>query len=177
MSLASAPCFKLPPTVECIAQAYCLGIGKKIYNRAKVCGSCLERYDCQQLRLWAYNNPDALTLIEDNYLIKQRRKQNVEAHNRYLCAFEDPDFELCPWRHRDSNLRGTRLNCKIVQRKGKACGKCWKRRASKILVLEYFTPTRLCYEELERAVTTSDGPGEGSGEEDDDVEGYNIVSA
>jgi hypothetical protein len=177
MSLASAPCFKLPPTVECIAQAYCLGIGKKIYNRAKVCSSCLERYDCQQLRLWAYNDPDALTLIDDEYLSKQRRKQNVEAHNRYLCAFEDPDFELCPWRHRDSNLRGTRLNCKIVQRKGKACGKCWKRRGFKILVLQYFTPTRLCYEELERAVTTSDGPGEETGEDDDDVEGYNIVSA
>jgi hypothetical protein len=177
MSLASAPCFKLPPTVECIAQAYCLGIGKKIYNRAKVCSSCLERYDCQQLRLWAYNDPDALTLIDDEYLSKQRRKQNVEAHNRYLCAFEDPDFELCPWRHRDSNLRGTRLNCKIVQRKGKACGKCWKRRGFKILVLQYFTPTRLCYEELERAVTTSDGPGEETGEDDDEVEGYNIVSA
>jgi hypothetical protein len=176
MSLASAPCFKLPPTVECIAQAYCLGIGKKIYNRAKVCSSCLERYDCQQLRLWAYNDPDALTLIDDEYLSKQRRKQNVEAHNRYLCAFEDPDFELCPWRHRDSNLRGTRLNCKIVQRKGKACGKCWKRRGFKILVLQYFTPTQLCYEELERAVTTSYGPGEEMGD-DDDVEGYNIVPA
>jgi hypothetical protein len=178
MSLASAPNFKPPPTVECIAQAYCLGIGKKIHNPAKVCSSCLERYDCQQLRSWAYNNTAALALIEEAYYLKQTRKQNIELHNRYLCAFEDPDYDFCQWRHRDLNLRGTRLNCKTVRRKGKACDRCWRRRGRKIGVLQYFTPAKLCYEELEKAVTTlagSEEETEQTEDEDDDVEGYNIV--
>jgi hypothetical protein len=176
MSLASAPSFKLPPSVECISQGYCLAIGRKVYNPGKVCSSCLERYDCQQLRTWAYNNIDALALIEEEYRLKQTRKQNIEAHNRYLCAFEDPDYELCLWRRCDLNLRGTRLNCKTVRQKGKACDKCWKRRSRKIGVIQYFTPTRLCYEELERAVTTlDDDSGEDTEVADDDVEGYNIV--
>jgi hypothetical protein len=176
MSAASPPIFKPPPIVECIAEGYCLGTGKKVYHPEKVCETCLNRYDCQQLRKWASLNTLALAIIEEEYNRRQIRKDNIESHNCYLCAFEDPDFEHCRWRQLDFNLRGIRLDCKTVRHKGKACSKCWGRRIRKIGVLQYFTPTALCHEELERAVTRSEDTGGGAEEEeDDDVEGYNIV--
>lgn len=71
-----------------------------------------------------------------------------------------------------------RLDCKTLRRKGRACDRCWKRRIHKIGILQYFTPTALCHEELERIVTRSEGTGgeaEEDDDDDDDVEGYNIV--
>jgi hypothetical protein len=167
--------FKSPPVVECIAHVHCLGIGKKIHCPDKICNSCLTRYDPQQLRTWANNNTVALTIIEGEVLRKQELKRNIESHRRYLCAFEDPDFQHCRWRYHDLNLRGTRLNCGTVRWKGKACEKCWRKRLHKIEIVQYFTPTGLCHEESDKIVTTLEGTGEGVEGEDDDVEGYNLV--
>jgi hypothetical protein len=190
MSTASRPTFKLPPSVKCIAQGHCLGVGRKVYYSKTVCATCLKRYDCQQLRIWASNDTSALALVQKEYVNRQLQKRNIESCNRYLCAFEDPDFEHCRWRHRDLNLRGTRLNCNTVRRKGTACKKCWNRRIRKIRVLQYFTPTALCHEELERIVRRPEDAGEGAVEEDqeeeeeeedddddddDDVEGYHVT--
>lgn len=178
MSTASHIDFKPPPIVSCIAQGHCLGIGRKVHCPDKICIACLKRYDCRQLRTWAHNNASALALVEEEYAIRQYRKQNTESCGHYLCCFEDPDFEDCRWRYRDLNLRGTRLNCKTVRQKGKACKKCWNRRERRFNVVQYFTPTALCHEELERSLTVSEDAGDGEEEEDDDdVEGYNTVLA
>jgi hypothetical protein len=176
MSTTSHHTFRPPPIVECIASGHCLGIGKKVYHPGKVCATCLQRYDCQQLRTWASNNAHTLALVGEEYKRRQTRRRNIESCNRYLCAFEDPDFEHCQWRRRDYNLRGTRLNCKRVGQKGRVCDKCWRRRERKVGVTQYFTRAALCHEELESVVTSPEDAGEGTEEEDDDdVEGYNTI--
>jgi hypothetical protein len=169
--------FKPPPIVECIVQGHCLGFGRKIHCPDKVCNSCLKRHDFQQLRSWARNNATALELVEAEVLRKQELKQNIEAHGRYLCAFEDPDYQYCRWRQCDLNLRGTRLNCGSVRRKGRACSRCWRRRLRKIGIVQYFTPTGLCHEESDKIVTAPETAAEeeSEDEDDDDVEGYNLV--
>ncbi|KAF2029085.1 hypothetical protein EK21DRAFT_68515 [Setomelanomma holmii] len=111
MSTASESVFKPPPVIECLAQGHCLGIGKKLRNFDTVCNNCLDRHDLQQLRVWANNNATALALINSHAERRQGRKRNLEAHGRYLCAFEDPDYQRCRWRQSDLNLRGTRLDC------------------------------------------------------------------
>jgi hypothetical protein len=175
MSASSDFVFKPPPIVECIAQRYCLGFGKKIYHSDTVCISCLKRYDPQQLRIWACYNTAALAIVEAEVIRKQELKHNIELHGRYLCAFEDPDYQHCRWRYRDLNLRGTRLNCGTVRKKGKACDRCWRRRLRRIGIVQHFTPTGLCHEELDKVVTVPEETVEGADEDDDDVEGYNLV--
>lgn len=167
--------FKPPPTVECLCQEHCLGFGKKVYNPNLVCDDCLKRHEPQQLYVWAQDNTSATLVINEEIARKQLLKQNIESHGRYLCAFEDPDFQHCRWRQSDLNLRDTRLNCTSARRKGAACSRCWKRRLSKIHIAQYFTPTGLCHEEADKAVMSSQGPEEGTGVEDDDVEGYNAA--
>ena len=175
MSSASESPFKPPPIVKCISGNNCLGVGKKIYAPDLVCTDCLQRHDPQQLRIWANSNTGALSLINEETSRKQLSKRNIEARGRYLCAFEDPDFQHCRWRLLDLNLRGTRLNCSSVRKKGRACSKCWRRHLRRIGIVPYFTPTGLCHEEADKVVTES-AASEGRGEEeDDDVEGYNLV--
>ncbi|PZD39605.1 hypothetical protein A1F97_05750 [Pyrenophora tritici-repentis] len=117
MSSASESPFKPPPIVECVSGTHCLGIGKKVYVPHRVCSDCLQRHDPQQLRIWANSNPAALLLINEETARKHVLKRNIEARGRYLCAFEDPDYQLCRWRLLDLNLRGTRLDCPSVRRK------------------------------------------------------------
>ncbi|KAF2105366.1 hypothetical protein BDV96DRAFT_476721, partial [Lophiotrema nucula] len=113
--------FKPPPVVECVSREVCLGIGKKIYSAEKVCSECLRCHDPEQLRCLADGNDQALAAIAEEVSWKQQIKANLESHDRFLCAFEDPDYELCRWRQKDLNLRGNRTNCSIVKRKGTAC--------------------------------------------------------
>jgi hypothetical protein len=164
----STPNFKAPPVIDCLSQARCLGIGRKTYNPYTVCLSCLKRHDPQQLRGWANNNASALALIEEQVNRKQEAKRRIEAHGRYLCAFEDPDFQHCRWRESDLNLRGTRLNCTTVRGKGKACKRCWRRHLQNVAIVQYFSPAGLCYEESDKIVEVAE-------EGDDDAEGYNVV--
>lgn len=166
--------FRPPPIVECILQGNCLGIGRKVFNPHQICTNCLTRHDPQQLRTWVNNGRTALALIEEEVHRKQTLKRNLEAHGRYLCAFEDPDFQYCRWRRPDLNLRGSRLTCKVVRRKGSACTRCWKRHLRKIAIVQYFTPTGLCHEEADKVVS-SRLAGLEEDEEDDDVEGYNEI--
>lgn len=175
MSSICEPTFKPPPTIECLVQNHCLGIGRKINNPSKVCHECLKRYDPQQLRTWANDNFPALSIINAQVLQKHEVKKNLEAHGRFLCAFEDPDYQHCRWREFDLNLRGTRLNCTTVRKKGKACDRCWKRHLQKIGIVQYFTPTGLCHEEADKIVTSPKGSGAGTEAVEDDVEGYNII--
>jgi hypothetical protein len=175
MSSGSETKFRPPPIVECISQGHCLGIGRKVYCPHKICPSCLQRYDPSQLQTWAKQNPVAISLINDQIHQKQIIKHNIESYGRYLCAFEDPDFLHCRWRLRDLNLRGTRLTCTTVRRKGTACNRCWKRHLLKIGIVSYFTPTGLCHEEADKVVTRSEDFDEGSEGEEDDVEGYDIA--
>lgn len=175
MSAVSEPIFKPPPIIECISQARCLGIGKKIHRPDKVCISCLKRYDPQQLRVRANGNPSALSLIEEEVNRKHETRRNIEAHSRYLCAFEDPTYQHCRWRESDLNLRGTRLDCTTVRRRGQACKRCWKRYLRKIGIVQHFTPTGLCHEESDKTVTRPEGTGKGTEGGDDDVEGYDFV--
>lgn len=173
MPFAAGVQFRPPPIVECISQGNCLGIGRKVFNPQQVCANCLTRHDPQQLRTWARNSRTALALIDQELCRKQVVKQNIEAHGRYLCAFEDPDFQYCRWRQSDLNLRGTRLSCKVVRRKGTACTRCWRRHLHKIGIVQYFTPSGLCHEEADKIVSLRlVGLEE---EEDDDVEGYNEI--
>ncbi|KAH8730365.1 hypothetical protein GQ44DRAFT_814270 [Phaeosphaeriaceae sp. PMI808] len=160
MSTSSEPIFKAPPIVECNTRRHCLGVGKKVHNSDKVCSNCLKRYDPQQLRVWANGSLAALTLVEEEVLRKQYNKQNLENHGRYLCAFEDPDFQYCRWRQIDLNLRGSRLHCSTVRRKGKACKRCWRRHLQKFQIVQYFTPTGVCHEESDRSVTRPIETGE-----------------
>ncbi|EDU49130.1 conserved hypothetical protein [Pyrenophora tritici-repentis Pt-1C-BFP] len=153
MSSASESPFKPPPIVECVSGTHCLGIGKKVYVPHRVCSDCLQRHDPQQLRIWANSNPAALLLINEETARKHVLKRNIEARGRYLCAFEDPDYQLCRWRLLDLNLRGTRLDCPSVRRKGTACSKCWRKRLRKISVVQHFTPAGLCHDEADRVVT------------------------
>lgn len=165
--------FRPPPIVECISQGSCLGIGRKVFNPHQICTNCLTRHDPQQLRTLANNHRTALALVDEELRRKYTVKLNIEAHGRYLCAFEDPDFQYCRWRRRDLNLRGTRLTCKVVGRKGAACKRCWRRHLQKIGIVQYFTPGGLCHEEADKVVSSrSVGLEE---EEDDDVEGYNEI--
>ncbi|PZD28670.1 hypothetical protein A1F96_05731 [Pyrenophora tritici-repentis] len=94
MSSASESPFKPPPIVECVSGTHCLGIGKKVYVPHRVCSDCLQRHDPQQLRIWANSNPAALLLINEETARKHVLKRNIEARGRYLCAFEDPDYQL-----------------------------------------------------------------------------------
>jgi hypothetical protein len=175
MSSASDSSFKSPPIVRCISGNHCLGIGKKIHVPDLVCFDCLQRHDPQQLRIWANNNTAVVALINDETFRKQISKRNIEAHGRCFCAFEDPDFQHCRWRLLDLNLRGTRLNCPTVRRKGTACPKCWRRHLRKIGIVQYFTPTGLCHEEADKVVTGSVAVQERNEEDDDDFEGYNVI--
>ncbi|KAF2131208.1 hypothetical protein P153DRAFT_288031 [Dothidotthia symphoricarpi CBS 119687] len=102
--------FKSPPTVHCLCRIYCLGIGRKVYRASQICPDCLKRHDPEQLCIWANNNPAAIHTVSEEVSRKQVSKQNIEAHGRYLCAFEDPDYRHCRWRRFDLNLRGTRLD-------------------------------------------------------------------
>jgi hypothetical protein len=167
--------FRPPPIVECLSRGNCLGIGRKVFNPHEICVDCLARHDPQQLRTWANNDLTAHTLIEEEVRRKRFVKQNLEAHGRYLCAFEDPDFQYCRWRRRDLNLRGTRLTCKVVRRRGAACARCWRRHLQKIGIVQYFTPTGLCHEEADKVVSSRLVGLEGDEEDDDDVEGYNEI--
>ncbi|KAF2689688.1 hypothetical protein K458DRAFT_131110 [Lentithecium fluviatile CBS 122367] len=177
MSLPTTPAFKPPPVVECMSREHCLGFGKKIYVPNVVCSSCLKRHDPQQLREWAQGNSSALHILDEEFAQKQQTKRNLEARGRYLCAFEDPDYTHCRWRRRDLNLRGTRMDCGIVRRKGTACVKCWRRHLHKIGIVQYFTPMGLCHEEADKAAEASkskdDAVEDDEDDEDDDVEGYN----
>ncbi|KAL6153357.1 hypothetical protein ACJQWK_11394 [Exserohilum turcicum] len=175
MSSASDSPFKPPPIVECTSGPHCLGIGKKVHVPHRVCPDCLQRHDPQQLRVWAHSNPGAILSINEETARKHVLKRNIEARGRFLCAFEDPDFQHCRWRLLDLNLRGTRLDCPSVRRKGTACTKCWRRRLRKIKILQHFTPTGLCHEEADKIVTRSASPEDGSEGSDDDVEGYNVL--
>lgn len=174
MSSAAGAHFRPPPIVECLSQGNCLGIGRKVYSPHQICTICLARHDPHQLRIWANNNCTALNLVDEEVRHKQIVKQNIEAHGRYLCAFEDPDFQYCRWRRRDLNLRGTRLTCKVVHRKGVACARCWRRHLQKIGIVQYFTPGGLCHEEADKVVSSR---LRGLEEEEDDVEGYNEILA
>jgi hypothetical protein len=175
MSSAPDSLFKPPPIVKCISRNNCLGVGKKIHVPDLVCPDCLQRHDPQQLRIWAKNNTSVISLINEEASRKQISKRNLEARGRYFCAFEDPDFQHCRWRLLDLNLRGTRLNCSTVRRKGTACSKCWRRHLRKIGIVQYFTPTGLCHQEADRIVTGSVTLEEKDEEDEDDVEGYNVV--
>lgn len=172
MSSSGRVHFRPPPIVECISQGSCLGIGRKVFNRREICTNCLTRHDPQQLRILAKNNRAALALIDEEVRRKYTVKYNIEAHGRFLCAFEDPHFQYCRWRLRDLNLRGTRLTCNIVGRKGAACARCWRRYLQKIGIVQYFTPCGLCHEEADKIVSSR---SVGLEEEDDDVEGYNEI--
>ena len=174
MSSAAEVLFKPPPIVECTSQGSCLGIGRKVFNPHRICANCLARHDPQQLRTWASNSRTALSLIDGEVYRKQIVKQNIESHGRYLCAFEDPDFQHCRWRRGDLNLRGIRLSCKVVHRKGAACARCWIRHLQKIGIVQYFTPSGLCHEEADKAAW-SRSVGSEEEEDDDDVEGYNEI--
>ncbi|PSN61214.1 hypothetical protein BS50DRAFT_156352 [Corynespora cassiicola Philippines] len=174
--MSSSPdSFKLPPAVVCIAGSHCLGFGKKVYSPSKVCIECLKRYDPQQLRAWANNNADALARIEAEVSRKEITKQNIEAHGRFLCAFEDPDYQFCRWRRSDLNLRGTRVTCNVVKRKGTACDKCWKGHLQKIDIVQYFTPTGMCHEEADKVATKSQPADNEGDDDDDDIEGYGTL--
>ena len=175
MTSSSDSPFKPPPTVICLCQNNCLGFGKKVHHPSHVCADCLKRHDPQQLRVWANNDTTALSLIDEEVSRKQVLKQNIEAHGRYLCAFEDPDYQHCRWRQSDLNLRGTRLNCKAVRIKGAACSRCWNKHLQKIEIVLYFTPTGHCHEEARRAVTRSEETEEGIEGGEDDLEGYDEV--
>lgn len=183
MATSSAPQFKPPPVVECLSWNLCFGFGKKVYNPTNICTQCLLRYDAQQLRLMANGNTNALAVIEEELPRRQTLKSNLEAHGRFLCAFEDPDFAECRWRHQDLNLRGTRLNCSVVKRKGMACEKCWGRRLQKFAIMQHFTPTGTCHEEVDRIVPQTGNEesvdhgddGNDDDDDDDDVEGYNTI--
>ncbi|XPS72274.1 hypothetical protein M3J09_004441 [Ascochyta lentis] len=167
--------FRPPPIVECISQGSCLGIGRKVFSPHHICNDCLTRHDPHQLRTRANISCTALCLIDEEIHRRQTVKQNIEAHGRYLCAFEDPDFQHCRWRRRDLNLRGSRLTCKVVRQKGAACTRCWRRRLQKISIIQYFTPSGLCHEEADKVVSSRLVGLED--EEDDDVEGYNEILA
>jgi hypothetical protein len=173
--MSSASPFSAPPIVKCISGNNCLGIGKKLHAPDLVCSNCLQRHNPQQLRIWANSNPGTISLINEESSRKQLSKRNIEACGRYLCAFEDPEFLHCRWRLLDLNIRGTRLNCSSVRRKRTACSKCWRRRLRKIGIVPYFTLTGLCLEEADRVLTESAASEERGEEEDDDVEGYNLV--
>ncbi len=188
MTSSSASPFKVPPSVECLCQRHCLGIGeqrlhlpriprpnrsgKKIHNPNRICSNCLNRHDLQQLRIWANGSLPATLLINQADRQKQVLKTHAEARGRFLCAFLDPDFQHCRWRLYDLNLRGTRLNCRPVRRKGTACARCWSRHLSKIRIAQHFTPTGLCHEEVDKSVSRSEGSEERTEGSEDDVEGY-----
>jgi hypothetical protein len=175
MTSSESPQFKLPPVTKCISRDLCLGFGKKVYKPDKICSQCLLRHDPQQLKTMADNNLDALAIIEGEVARKQVLKRNMEEHNRFLCAFEDPDYLDSQWRRADFNLRGTRLTCSAVRRKGMACGKCWGRHLQKIGIVQYFTPTGMCHEEADKIALRTE-TSEMIGEDDEeDVEGYNLV--
>ena len=165
--------FRRHGIVDWISQGRCLGIGRKVFDLHQICTNCLTRHDPQQLRIWANNSRTTLTLIDEEVRRKHIVRQNIEAHGRYLCAFEDPDFQYSRWRRRDLNLRGTRLTCKVVRRKGAACARCWRRHLQKIGIIQYFTPSGLCHEEADKVVLSRLVGLED--EEDDDVEGYNEI--
>ena len=175
MTSPSESPFKPPPIVLCLCQEQCLGIGKKIYDPSQVCFDCLKRHDLQQLRVWANNDTAALSIIDEESSRKQVLKRNIEAHGRFLCAFEDPDFQHCRWRQSDLNLRGTRLNCSSVRTKGAACAKCWNRHLQKIEIVQYFTPTGHCHELSDPTVVRLDSTAGDTEGGDDDLEGYNEV--
>ncbi|KAF2866171.1 hypothetical protein BDV95DRAFT_612038 [Massariosphaeria phaeospora] len=175
MASTSESSFKPPPVVECVSQSHCLSFGMKVYVANKICAHCLKSHDLQQLRAWANDNVEALALIEEELGRKHTAKRNLEAHGRYLCAFEDPDFEHCRWRQSDLNLRDARRTCLVVRRKGLACGRCWENHLKKIAVVQYFTPWGLCHEEGDRVVAkTKEGDGAAKEGEDEygDLEGY-----
>lgn len=177
MSSSSEPPFKPPPVVECVSQEHCLGFGKRVHVPNKICAECLKRHDPQELRICANNNQEAITLVDEELSRKQETKRNIEARGRYLCAFEDPDYEHCRWRRRDLNLRGTRTDCGVVRRKGAACEKCWGRYLQKIGIVQYFTPTGLCHEEADKAAQEqSESKSMTEEADDDDVEGYNTTA-
>ncbi|KAF2470773.1 uncharacterized protein BDR25DRAFT_303762 [Lindgomyces ingoldianus] len=170
--------FKPPPIVECLSGEECLGFGKKVHVPNKLCMECLRRYDPEQLRLRADGNVEALGIIDEEIARKQQVKGNMEARGRFLCAFEDPDYQDRRWRRPDLNLRGTRLSCAVVKTKGMACGKCWRRHLEKIAVVQYFNPAGLCHEEADKVVggiLTSRSGSSAINDDEDDVEGYNIV--
>lgn len=170
MSSPSESPFKSPPVVECISQGSCLGFGKKVHVPNRICVECLKRHDPQQLREWANDDVEALGLVDEELSRKQATKQNIEAHGRYLCAFEDPDFASCRWRRADLNLRGIRGDCKVVKRKGLACEKCWSQHLHKIGVVQYFTPLGLCHEEADKIASETAADREEENCEDIDTE-------
>ena len=102
-------------------------------------------------------------------------KRSLEARGRFLCAFEDPDFQGRRWRLRDLNLRRYRLKCGFVRRKGAACAKCWNGHLQKVRIVQYFTPTGLCHEEADKVVTKLEGAEERINGGEDDAEGYNVI--
>lgn len=162
--------FKPPPVVECTLQENCLGFGKKLHVLDKICADCLKRHDPQQLREWVAHNASALSLIEEESSRKQQVKRNIEARGRYLCAFEDPDYEHCRWRRPDLNLRGTRADCGVVKRKGSACEKCWRHYLHKIDIVQYFTPLGRCHEEADKAAPEAQEVEATDEEEDEEPE-------
>ena len=177
MTSTESPQFKLPPVTECISRDLCLGFGKKVHSSDKICKACLLRHDPQQLRTLANDNVDALAIVEKEIARKQVLKENTEGHNRFLCAFEDPDYIHCRWRRQDLNLRGTRLTCSVVRRKGMACEKCWRRHLQRIGIVQYFTPTGMCHEEADKTVLQTRGSESMENDDDEDVEGYNIIAS
>jgi hypothetical protein len=162
MSNSTMSSYKLPPIIQCISPEHCLSIGKKVHTPGKICDVCLKRYDLQQLREWAHEDPTALSILDEEFARRQEAKGNIEARGRYLCAFEDPDYTHCRWRQHDVNLRGTRTDCGVVRRKGSACVKCWRRHLQKIGIVQYFTPWGLCHEEADKASETMKGKEEGT---------------
>lgn len=186
MSVSAASAFKPPPVVECLSREHCLGFGQKVYVANRICNACLRRHDPQQLREWANGNRDAISILDEEYARKQNAKRNLEARGRFFCAFEDPDYMHCRWRRSDLNLRGTRINCSMVRRKGMACGKCWKRHLQKFGIVQHFTPLGLCHEEADKATESLSAAHsivadeesfneDDDDDDDDDVEGYNTL--
>ncbi|KAF2263229.1 hypothetical protein CC78DRAFT_534226 [Lojkania enalia] len=177
MSSSIEQTFKQPPVTECIAGEHCLSFGKKIYVPDKICHECLSGQNPGQLREWADDNPDALAIIELDIKNKQKTKENLEAHSRYLCAFEDPDYQHCRWRKEDLDLRDRRTVCLLVRRKGMACQKCWRHHLKKIELVQYFTPTGLCHEEAFKPSSEAESSDSrvGDNDDEDDVEGYNVI--
>ena len=175
MPSASTPQFTPPPVVECISREHCLGLGKKVHSPNKICAECLQRYDLQQLQIWANGNVEAQAKMDEELSRKQMVKRNIEARGRYLCAFEDPDYHHCRWRRMELNLRSTRLTCSMVRRKGTACQRCWQHHLLRIGIVQYFNPMGMCHEEVDRAVPQRRS-SEASDEDDDvDIEGYNVI--
>ncbi|KAF2016926.1 hypothetical protein BU24DRAFT_407018 [Aaosphaeria arxii CBS 175.79] len=103
------------------------------FSPSEICQPCLAFYDSVQLERYVINHdPDqsVMEIITKKRDAAQKMKETVEnKHNKFLCAFEDPDFDGCKWRDEDFNLKLMRKGgeCTLVAVKGKACNYCWPR--------------------------------------------------